>query len=233
MNAQSELVLLVEDEEDLARSVEYNLRNAGFEVIATTSGRAGLAVARARTPAIVLLDLMLPDLSGTEVCRQLKADPQTRGIFVVMVSARSEELDRVVGFEVGADDYVTKPFSMRELVLRVRAVLRRASGPRTAEGPLTVGALTVDPAAHRVTVGGEEVPLTALEFRLLHTLLTRPDRVLSRDTLLHDVWGFDVAVETRTVDTHVKRLREKLGDAGAVIETVRGVGYRFSPPDPR
>jgi two-component system phosphate regulon response regulator PhoB len=171
---------------------------------------------------------MLPDMVGTDICRQIKNDPATRQIPVIMVTAKGEEVDRVVGFELGADDYVTKPFSVRELILRVRAVLRRGevSAPTTI---LRVGTLALDTEAHRATVEGREILLTALEFRLLHTLLLRRDRVQSRETLLHDVWGLDITVETRTVDTHVKRLREKLGSAGALIETVRGVGYRLTP----
>jgi two-component system, OmpR family, phosphate regulon response regulator PhoB len=227
MTAKRPLVVVVEDEPDLAGIVEYNLRNAGFDVITTPSGKDGLALAQTRQPALVLLDVMLPDASGMDVCRQLKREAATRFIPVVLVTARGEEVDRVVGFELGCDDYVTKPFSVRELVLRVRAVLRRAQ-PSEPGHMLRVGPLTLDNQAHRVTVANQEVTLTALEFRLLETLLTRRNRVQTREVLLTDVWGLDVNVETRTVDTHVKRLREKLGPAGTYIETVRGVGYRLS-----
>jgi two-component system, OmpR family, phosphate regulon response regulator PhoB len=219
-------ILIVEDEPDLLRSVEYNFRQAGFQVLTAMRGRDGVRLAQTEAPDIVLLDLMLPDLDGTEVCRQIRSSPKTQGIPVVMVTAKSDEVDRVVGFELGADDYVTKPFSVRELILRVRAVLRRGRQPR-ANDSLEVGGLKIDSAAHRVWVGGAEVALTALEFKLLSTLATARGRVKTRDALLSEVWGLHMNVETRTVDTHVKRLREKLGDAGALIETVRGVGYRF------
>lgn len=228
MTEKSPLVVIIEDEADLAGIVEYNLKLAGFDVATASRGRDGLKLVQTRAPALVLLDLMLPDMIGTDVCRQIKSDPGTRGIPVMMVTAKGEEVDRVVGFELGADDYVTKPFSVRELILRVRAVLRRGELPQTST-TLRVGTLELDTEAHRATVDGREISLTALELRLLHTLLLRRDRVQSRATLLHDVWGLDVTVETRTVDTHVKRLREKLGSVGALIETVRGVGYRLTP----
>jgi len=222
-------VLLVEDEPDLVRLMEFNLQQAGFETRAVGRASDALRVAQADPPDVILLDLMLPDGSGTEVCRQLKASPATRSVPVIMVTARGEEIDRVVGFELGADDYVVKPFSVRELVLRVRAILRRTEP--AGEGPdamVTFGRLRVDRTAHRVYVDGAEVVLTALEFRLLTTLLERRNRVQSRDTLLSDVWGLQMHVETRTVDTHIKRLREKLVAAGEYIHTVRGVGYRFA-----
>jgi two-component system phosphate regulon response regulator PhoB len=185
-------------------------------------------------PDLVLLDLMLPDVSGVEICRRLKSNLATKDVPIVMVTAKGDEVDRVVGFELGADDYVVKPYSLRELLLRVEAVLRRTT-PTPAgggRGVLVFGKLRVDRDAHRVWVDGEEVTLTALELRLLSTLLERRGRVQSRPALLDDVWGMSGEVTTRTVDTHVKRLREKLGNAGPYIETVRGVGYRFTPaPD--
>jgi two-component system phosphate regulon response regulator PhoB len=224
--------MIVEDEPDLVRLVEFNLQQAGFETIAFDRCRDALASASTAPPDLVLLDLMLPDGSGTDVCRTLKADPKTRNIPVIMVTAKGEEVDRVVGFELGADDYVVKPFSVRELVLRVKAILRRSeptdSTPAPAPEMVTFGVLKLDRTAHRVFVEDEEVTLTALEFRLLTTLIERKNRVQSRDTLLEDVWGLRLQVETRTVDTHIKRLREKLGAAGAYIHTVRGVGYRFA-----
>jgi two-component system phosphate regulon response regulator PhoB len=228
VSEKSPLVVVIEDEADLAGVLEYNLKLAGFDVAHAAKGREGLHLVQTRSPSLVLLDLMLPDMVGTDVCRSIKSDPATRAIPVMMVTAKGEEVDRVVGFELGADDYVTKPFSVRELILRVRAVLRRGEAPATSS-LLRVGPLVLDTEAHRATVEGRELALTALEFRLLHTLLLRRDRVQSRETLLHDVWGLDITVETRTVDTHVKRLREKLGAAGALIETVRGVGYRLTP----
>jgi two-component system phosphate regulon response regulator PhoB len=220
-------VLIVEDEVDLVKSLEYALRNGGFEVQSATLGREGQALARSWKPDVILLDLMLPDVAGTEICRALKADPTTSPIPIIMVTARSDEVDRVVGFELGADDYVVKPFSVRELLLRARAVLRRGE-PAAATSPIHVGVLAIDCDAHRVWVSDEEVALTAREFKLLVTLATRQGRVNTREMLLTEVWGFNLYVETRTIDTHVKRLREKLGTAGALIETVRGIGYRFA-----
>jgi two-component system phosphate regulon response regulator PhoB len=225
----AQTILIVEDERDLLSTIEYNLQREGFETRAATTGEAALKLAEQEPrPDLVLLDVMLPDLTGTEVCRRLKQTEALRRIPVVMVTARGEEIDRVVGFEVGADDYVVKPFSVRELILRVKAVLRRAA---RSEGPLsddtTFGRLRIDPGAHRVFVDGSEVVLTALEFRLLSTFLARRGRVQSREVLLADVWGIEADITTRTVDTHVKRLREKLGGCGAYVETLRGVGYRF------
>ena len=221
-------ILVIEDEQDLQNVLAYNLRAAGHEVVAALKGQDGLKLARDRRPDVVLLDLMLPDLPGTEVCKALKADAALREVPVIMLTAKGEEVDRVVGFELGADDYVVKPFSVRELILRIQAVLRRAHPEPEATAPIEFGCLRIDPAAHRVWVGGEEVELTALEFRLLLTLHERRDRVQSRSTLLDVVWGIEADITTRTVDTHVKRLREKLGAAGVYIETVRGVGYRFA-----
>ncbi|HEU4412663.1 MAG TPA: response regulator [Polyangiaceae bacterium] len=221
-------ILIIEDEPDLVRVLDYNLRQAGYEVASTARGREGLRMAQSKPPDLVLLDLMLPDVAGTEICRTLKGDARTAQVPVVMMTAKGEEIDRIVGFEVGADDYVVKPFSVRELILRVRAILRRGAEAAAPEAELEFGPLRVDAAAHRVFVDGQEVQLTAIEFRLLTTLLSRRNRVQTRETLLNDVWGIHLNVETRTVDTHVKRLREKLGRGGAFIQTVRGVGYRFA-----
>jgi two-component system phosphate regulon response regulator PhoB len=221
-------VLVIEDEPDIVRVLSYNLQQAGYDVLTASRAGDGLRLAQTIQPDLILLDLMLPDRSGTEVCRALKSDPKTRATPVILVTAKGEEVDRVVGFELGADDYVTKPFSVRELVLRVRAILRRNDSERPAEDAFTFGKLRVERSAHRVFVENEEVPLTALEFRLLTTLIDRKNRVQSRETLLGDVWGIHMQVETRTVDTHIKRLREKLGAAGVYIHTVRGVGYRFA-----
>jgi two-component system phosphate regulon response regulator PhoB len=226
-------VLLVDDERDLLSLLDFNFRTEGFETALATNGDEALRLAAQRVPDLVLLDLMLPDLPGTEVCRRLKADPRTRDVPVIMLTARGDEIDRIVGFEVGADDYVTKPFSVREVVLRARAVLRRASG-KPAERPVAeVGPIRVDNDAHRVYVDGAEVALTPLEFKLLRTLMTRLGRVQPRERLLEDVWEMSTEVETRTVDTHMKRLREKLGSARDLIETVRGVGYRMIDPASR
>jgi two-component system phosphate regulon response regulator PhoB len=222
-------VLVIEDEEDLQQILDYNLRQSGCEVSAAVRGKEGLKLAAQQAPDLVILDLMLPDMAGTEVCKQLKADPKTRHVPVLMLTAKGEEIDRVLGFELGAEDYVTKPFSVRELMLRVQAILRRTRTPQGESSQIfEFGVLRVDRAAHRVWVQGEEIELTALEFRLLTTLADRKNRVQTRAMLLDDVWGIKVDVATRTVDTHVKRLREKLGAAGEYVETVRGVGYRFA-----
>ncbi len=224
-------VLLIEDEADLVQTVSWALSREGYTVESSGLGVEGLARAlRSPRPDIILLDLMLPDISGTEVARKLRADPRTRDTPLIMVTARAEEIDRVVGFELGCDDYLTKPFSVRELALRMRAVLRRAApappGPAEAQ-PHGFGVLRIDAPGHRVWVADEEIALTALEFRLLTTLYDRRGRVQTREVLLSDVWGMNPDLTTRTVDTHVKRLREKLGQAAPYVETVRGVGYRF------
>jgi two-component system phosphate regulon response regulator PhoB len=209
--------------------LEYNLTRSGHEVTLASTAKDGLRHIREDRPDLVLLDLMLPDGSGTELCKVLRQDPILRGIRVMMLTAKGEEIDRVLGFELGADDYIVKPFSVRELLLRVQSVLRRGPVEETDGGDtLHFGMLRVDRAAHRAWVEGHEVELTALEFKLLLTLHDRRNRVQTRDALLSDVWKIDADVTTRTVDTHVKRLREKLGQAGMYIQTVRGVGYRFA-----
>jgi two-component system phosphate regulon response regulator PhoB len=224
-------VLIVDDERDLLSLLDFNLRAAGFETALATTGEGALLELRRRVPDLVLLDLMLPDLPGTEVCRRMKADPRTRHVPVVMLTAKGEEVDRVVGFELGADDYVTKPFSVREVVLRVKAILRRGAAARGAEAPrASVGPIRVDAEAHRAFVDGAEIQLTPLEFRLLTTFMARLGRAQSRERLLEDVWEMSSELETRTVDTHVKRLREKLGSGRDLLETVRGIGYRLVDP---
>jgi len=220
-------ILVVEDEADIREVLDYNLKREGYDVVLASTAKDGLRLARERRQDLVLLDLMLPDGSGTELCKSLQHDPATRSVRVLMLTAKSEEVDRVIGFEVGADDYVVKPFSVRELLLRVNAVLRRSASDD--EGEMTqFGVLRVNRGAHRVWVDDEEIELTALEFKLLLTLHDRRNRVQTRDALLSDVWRIDADVTTRTVDTHVKRLREKLGRAGVYVQTVRGVGYRFA-----
>ncbi len=219
-------ILIVEDEQDILSVLEYNLRQAGHDIVATRFGRDALRLVKDSHPDLILLDLMLPDLSGTEVCKQVKEAPATRAVPIVMLTARGEEIDRVVGFELGVDDYVVKPFSMRELLLRIQAILRRDKVTES-EAQIEFGVLRIDRQAHRVWVESTEIELTALEFRLLVTLYERRNRVQSRSALLDDVWGIQADITTRTVDTHVKRLREKLEAARGYVETVRGVGYRF------
>jgi two-component system phosphate regulon response regulator PhoB len=236
-------VLVVEDEPDLRELLTYNFEAAGFTVHAAEKGLDGLAEAQGFAPDIILLDLMLPDIPGTEVCRRIRAAersaPQPA---IVMLTAKGDEIDRVVGFELGADDYVVKPFSVRELVLRVNAILRargRGGVPESASvgAPVArrryvVGPLEVDVDGYHVFVGGEEVHMSAMEMRLLIYLVEHRGRVRSREDLLEDVWGYKPGVSTRTVDTHVKRLRDKLGSAGSLVETVRGMGYRLSAEHP-
>lgn len=229
-----ETILVVDDEEDLRNLLRHALAREGFDVHTVGTGAEALARAAELRPALILLDLMLPGMQGTEVCRRLRAESSLNGTAIIMLTARGDELDRVVGFELGADDYVTKPFSTRELVLRIRAVLRRseAAAPASTGAQLSVGALRIDAAAHRVWVDENEVQLTATEFRLLTMLVRRSGRVQTRGQLLEEVWDMPPDLSTRTVDTHMKRLREKLGPAGERIETVRGVGYRLSPLSP-
>ena len=221
-------ILVIEDETDIQQVLDYNLRQKGHKVFIAGSGEEGLRLAREKKPDLVLLDLMLPDMPGTDICKQIKADPTMKGTQVVMLTAKGEEIDRVLGFELGADDYVVKPFSVRELLLRVAAILRRSQGEEVPADTFSFGRLRVDRSAHRVWADDQEIELTALEFKLLVTLYDRKNRVQTRAVLLSDVWGIEADITTRTVDTHVKRLREKLGEAGSYIETVRGVGYRFA-----
>ncbi len=221
-------ILIIEDEADIQQILDYNLREKGHKVFVAGRGEEGLRIAREKKPDLVLLDLMLPDIPGTEICKTLKTDPLTKNAQVVMLTAKGEEIDRVVGFELGADDYVVKPFSVRELLLRIQAILRRSSSEQEVAATIQFGHLRIDRGAHRVWTGEAELELTALEFKLLVTLYDRRNRVQTRAALLSDVWGIDADITTRTVDTHVKRLREKLGVCGDYIETVRGVGYRFA-----
>jgi two-component system phosphate regulon response regulator PhoB len=224
----TETILIVEDERDLVGVLEYNLKQEGYIVRSALNGEQAIfQISRDPAPDLVLLDLMLPDISGTEICRRIRASDRTRDIPVLMLTAKGEEVDRVVGFEVGADDYVTKPFSVRELMLRIKAIIKRSQRIETVSPQLTFGQLEIDVSAHVVRVAGEEIPLTALEFKLLHTLMQRRGRVQTRELLLQDVWDIRADVTTRTVDTHVRRLREKLGPSSDYIETIRGVGYRF------
>ncbi len=225
-------ILIVEDEQDLASLLEYNLKQEGFETEVARTGAAGVTRTKAFKPDLILLDLMLPDIGGTEVARLIR-EGEGKRTPIIMVTARGEESDRVKGLELGADDYVVKPFSVKELMLRIRNVLRRDGGEgtkaasATSGGKLTAPDIVLDIERHEVSVKSKPVVLTALEFKLLKCFLERPGRVQTRETLLSDVWGIDAEITTRTVDTHIKRLREKLGPAGDIIETIRGVGYKL------
>jgi DNA-binding response OmpR family regulator len=221
-------ILVVDDEPDAVELIEFNLKTAGYEVVTAGDGAEALKKARTFAPNLILLDLMLPEVDGLEVCKLLRRDPATSGIPVIMVTAKAAEIDRVLGLELGADDYVTKPFSPRELVLRVKSILRRGQADEAEKSDqYHIGDLFVDIPRHLVTVTGKRVELTATEFRLLTILAERRGRVQSREQLLQDVWQYDNLIDTRTVDTHMRRLREKLGRAAKYLDTVRGVGYRF------
>jgi two-component system phosphate regulon response regulator PhoB len=227
-----ERILLVEDEPDITEVLQYNLEKEGFQVELAGRGDTGLDAVRRESPDLVLLDLMLPGLDGLEMTRLLKRDPATAHLPIVMLTARSEEVDRIVGLELGADDYISKPFSPREVVLRVKAVLRRLQPEQpddTASEQLQVGGIELDISGHQLRLGGKEVPLTATEFRLLRLLMERNGRVQTRGQLLSDVWGYAEDIDSRTVDTHIRRLRRKLGPEADRIETVIGVGYRLRP----
>jgi two-component system phosphate regulon response regulator PhoB len=220
-------VLIVEDETDISELVEYHLKQSGFSVTSVTDGSAALQQVRKKRPSLIILDLMLPNMDGKDICRALKSNPLTRSIPILMLTARAEELDRIVGFELGAEDYVTKPFSPRELVLRVKAILQRKELAQEPEKIIQIGGLLIDVEKHLVSVNRKAIPLTHTEFKLLLELAQKMGRVYTRETLLDRVWGYTYEGYARTVDTHIRRLREKLGPTGEYIETIRGVGYRF------
>ena len=223
-----ETILIVDDEPDVRDLLAYHCQKAGFRIALAGDGHAALAKARDLLPALLVLDLMLPGKEGEEICRTLKGDPRTRHIPILMLTAKAEEVDRVLGFELGADDYVTKPFSPREVLLRIRSILRRLKGGENPREVLQAEGIQVDLARHEAAVGGKPVELTVTEFKLLVALLERKGRVQTREMLLSDVWGYSPDMDTRTVDTHMQRLRDKLGKSASRIETVRGVGYRFA-----
>jgi two-component system phosphate regulon response regulator PhoB len=225
-------ILVVDDEPDVLDMLLLNLRAAGFLVVAVEDGASALAKARSEAPSLIILDLMLPKMPGLEICKALKSDIATRHIPVIMLTAKAEEVDKIVGLELGADDYVTKPFSPRELILRVNRSLRRGKDKAPEVEKITIGELRLDHVRHEVVVKNEPIELTATEFRLLALLMERRGRVQGRDRLLNDVWGYDSVIDTRTVDTHVRRLREKLGPLANYIETIRGVGYRIGENEP-
>jgi two-component system phosphate regulon response regulator PhoB len=219
-------ILLVDDEPDALEVLGFKLRQAGYNALLAKDGARAIALARDERPALIVLDLMLPEVDGLEVCKILRRDPNTATIPIIMLTARAAEMDRVLGLELGADDYVTKPFSPRELLLRIKKLLVRTQSSEDTSAELRMGELTLDVARHEVTVAGEPLVLTATEFKLLEILIRRRGRVQTRDRLLQDVWGYDNPIDSRTVDTHMRRLREKLGDIARYLETVRGVGYR-------
>jgi len=220
-------ILIVDDEPDVVQLIEYNLKSAGYDVMTAIDGQDALQQARGSSPDLIILDLMLPEVDGLDVCKILRRDAGTAGIPIVMLTAKASETDRVLGLELGADDYVTKPFSPRELVLRVKRLLRSESGKQDNAERIEIGELTLDIPRHQALVKGKRIDLTATEFRLLTVLVKRRGRVQTRDQLLRDVWEYDSLIDTRTVDTHMRRLREKLGLAAKHLDTVRGVGYRF------
>jgi two-component system phosphate regulon response regulator PhoB len=220
-------ILVVDDEPDALELIEVNLKGAGYEVLSATNGQQALAKARAALPALIILDVMLPEVGGLEVCKILRHDPKTASIPIIMLTARAAEIDRVVGLELGAEDYITKPFSPRELILRVKNLLKRGAAQPEAAQEIRFAGMVIDRPRHRVTYKDKPLELTLTEFKLVSLLAERKGRVQSREQLLKDVWGYNTLIDTRTVDTHMRRLRDKLGHAAKLLDTVRGVGYRF------
>ena len=222
-------ILIIEDEPDIRKNLEYNLSREGYSVLTAASIAEAEQLISSNNLSLILLDLMLPDGSGLDLCKKMKSDPDVQNLPIIILTAKDDEVDKVVGFEIGADDYVTKPFSVRELILRIKAVLKRGDNKKDiVEIDRQFGDLKIDIDSHEVYVDGDLVNLTALEFKLLIQLVDRRGRVQSREQLLSDVWGYSAEVTTRTVDTHIKRLREKLGSMGKYVQTIRGVGYKFS-----
>ena len=224
-------ILIVEDEPDIRDTLSYNFEKEGFEVLSSPNGKSALKLLESNEPNIVILDLMLPDMSGLDICRQIKNDKKLSDTSIIMLTAKSEEVDRIVGFELGADDYVTKPFSVRELILRVKVLIKKHTTTEHKDTSISLGSIYMNLDAHVVKINKKDIILTALEFKLLKHLLQRKGRVQTRDQLLGDVWGYSSEVTTRTVDTHIKRLREKLGVFADYIQTIRGVGYKFTISD--
>jgi len=225
----SQKILIIEDEPDIRKTLEYNISRDGYHVVSASSLLEAKSQIESDSFSLILLDLMLPDGSGLDLCREIKSDKEKSSIPIIILTAKDDEVDKVVGFELGADDYVTKPFSVRELILRMKAVLKRGEKKSdNVEVQRQFGQLSIDTESHEVFVDNNEIILTALEFKLLCQLVDRRGRVQSRDQLLSDVWGYSAEVTTRTVDTHIKRLREKLGSMGKYVQTIRGVGYKFT-----
>ena len=222
-------ILVIEDEPDIRKTLEYNISREGHKVLTAGSLHDAEKILQSQSLSLILLDLMLPDGSGLDFCRKLKTNSKTESIPVIILTAKDDEVDKVVGFELGADDYVTKPFSVRELILRIKAVLKRGEVKKDiVEVERQFGDLKIDIESHEVYVDEIQIELTALEFKLLNQLVETRGRVQSRDQLLTEVWGYSAEVTTRTVDTHIKRLRNKLGSMGKYVQTIRGVGYKFS-----
>ena len=222
-------ILVIEDEPDIRRTLEYNIAREGFNVLTASSISEAEEAIKSHSINLILLDLMLPDGSGPELCKKIKSNPKTEYVPILILTAKDDEVDKVVGFELGADDYVTKPFSVRELILRIKAVLKRGQVKKDiVEVVRQFGDLKIDIESHEVYVDNNQIDLTALEFKLLNQLVDTRGRVQSRDHLLAEVWGYSSEVTTRTVDTHIKRLRNKLGTMGKYVQTIRGVGYKFS-----
>tara|TARA_B100002051_G_C16595136_1_gene564959 strand:- start:269 stop:955 length:687 start_codon:yes stop_codon:yes gene_type:complete len=227
----SQKIYIVEDEPDIRDTLKYNFSNEGFKVFTSPDGEEALSNIKKVLPDVLILDLMLPGVSGLDVCKSIRADDDIKDMSIIMLTAKGEEIDRVIGFELGADDYVTKPFSVRELILRVKVLLKKQRESLVQNKLVTFGAIRIDLDAHELKINDKEIVLTALEFKLLQHLVKRKGRVQTREQLLGDVWGYSAEVTTRTVDTHIKRLREKLGNTSDYIQTIRGVGYRFSNVD--
>ena len=223
-------ILVVDDEPDAIELIRFNMKASGYEVLTAEDGEEALAKARKFSPDMILLDVMLPEIDGLEVCKILRRDPATASLPIIMLTAKASEIDRVLGLEFGADDYVTKPFSPRELMLRVRNLLKRKESSKEEVERFQVRDIELDVSKYEVKIMGQPIDLTPTEFKLLQILMERKGRVQSRDRLLQDVWGYDQLIDTRTVDTHVRRLREKMGEAADYLATVRGVGYRLMEP---
>tara|TARA_X000000368_G_scaffold337118_1_gene274883 strand:+ start:201 stop:899 length:699 start_codon:yes stop_codon:yes gene_type:complete len=228
INSKKNSIYIVEDEPDIRETLAYNLTQEGFVVSEFADAESCLHQLNQKMPDLIILDLMLPGMSGLDLCKNVRSDRDLNQLSIIMLTAKGEEVDRIVGFELGADDYVTKPFSVRELILRVKVILKKQGEVLEDHDSITFGPISLNPNAHEVLVNDDEVILTALEFKLLKHLIQRKGRVQTRDQLLGDVWGYSSEVTTRTVDTHIKRLREKLGQVGNFIQTIRGVGYRLN-----
>ena len=227
----NELILCVDDEAHILELLTFNLEATGYRVVTTANGEDALTVCQHDRPALILLDIMLPGIDGVEVCRRLKSQSNTQDIPIIMLTAKGDEVDKILGLELGADDYITKPFSVRELVARVKALLRRAATQNDDEGVLHVGSITIDPSNYEAYRNGEKLALTLKEFELLKLLVISRGKVLTRDFLLDRIWGYEFYGETRTVDVHIRHIRQKLGDDARYIETIRGVGYKFNDKD--